>query len=396
MSRPTDPYNAFLDHSDARVPSSATGSLAGLTLAVKDIFDVAGHRSGWGNPMRLGAAQPAGETMPAVKILLDAGATFAGKTQTDELAFSLMGQNAHFPQPVNPVAPERVTGGSSSGSAAAVAGGLVDIAVGSDTGGSIRAPASFCGLIGLRTTHGRIPLSGAMPLAPSLDTFGWFARSIDIYEAVARLYFPDDRTFTPRPLRLAALEGLLLGDSETAEYACMAERVAAVLGKPAAASQLSHDIDTLYWAFRRIQGFETWASHGDWLSQEDRHLGPGVRERFEFGSTVTETEREEATALRTEFRDALARALGVDGVLVMPTVPGAAPLRDASFDSLQSYREQALRLLCLSGLSGFPQITIPLGTTDGAPFGISLLGPAGSDMTLIAAAREILGAANPG
>lgn len=396
MSHPTDRYNAFLDHSDALVPSSATGSLAGFTLGVKDIFDVEGHRSGWGNPARLDAALPAEETMPAIRMLLDAGATFAGKTQTDELAFSLMGQNAHYPHPVNPAAATRVTGGSSSGSAAAVAGGLVDIAVGSDTGGSIRAPASFCGLIGLRTTHGRIPLRGAMQLAPSLDTFGWFARSIDIYEAVARLYFPDDRTFTPRPLRLAALEGLLLGGSETAEYSRMAQHVASILGNPAAAPELSHDIHTLYWAFRRIQGFETWASHGDWLSQEDRHLGPGVRERFEFGSMVTLAERDQAMALRADFRQVLADSLGSDGVLVMPTVPGAAPLRDASFDSLQAYREQALRLLCLSGLSGFPQITIPLGTVHGAPFGISLLGPAGSDMTLISAAREILGAADLG
>jgi amidase len=118
-----------------------------------------------------------------VQKLLDAGARFIGRTQTDELTFSLMGQNAHFPEPVNPAAPDRVTGGSSSGSAAAVAGGLADIALGSDTGGSIRAPASFCGLIGLRTTHGAITLEGAMPLAPSLDTFGWFARDIETYEA---------------------------------------------------------------------------------------------------------------------------------------------------------------------------------------------------------------------
>ena len=396
MSRPPDLYNAFLDHSDVTVPSSATGPLNGLTLGVKDIFDVAGYRSGWGNPARLAAALPAGETMPAVKMLLDAGAVFVGKTQTDELAFSLMGQNAHLPHPVNPAAPARVTGGSSSGSAAAVAGDLADIAVGSDTGGSIRAPASFCGLIGLRTTHGRIPLDGTMPLAPTLDTFGWFAKSIETYEAVARLYFPDDRIFRPRTLTLAPLEGLLLGAGEATEYGRMVHHVATILGTPAAMPELSHDIDALYWAFRRIQGFETWASHGEWLSQEDRGLGPGVRERFEFGSTTTISEYDQATALRTEFRDALAESLGIDGVLVMPTVPGAAPLRDASFDSLQAYREQALRLLCLSGLSGFPQITIPIGKVDGAPFGISLLGPAGSDMTLIAAARNVLQAVRLG
>lgn len=393
MSRPRDPHNAFLDHPEVSVPSSETGSLAGLYVAVKDIFDVAGYRSGWGNPARLSSARPAEDTMPAVRKLLDAGARFAGKTQTDELAFSLMGQNAHFPHPVNPAAPDRVTGGSSSGSAAAVAGGLTDIAVGSDTGGSIRAPASFCGLTGLRTTHGRIDMTGAMPLAPSFDTFGWFARDIDTYEAVARIYFPDVRELTPRPLRLAALDGLLPGEKERAEYARMARAVADALGEPAVAPPLSHDIDDLYWAFRKIQAFEAWANHGEWLSQEDRGLGPGVRERFDFGSTITPAELQEATACRSAFRDALAHALGDDGVLMMPTVPGAAPLRDAAFDSLQAYREQALRLLCLSGLSGFPQITIPLGSVDGAPFGISLLGPAGSDVTLIALARRLLASA---
>ena len=170
-----DPFNAILDLAEVPVPNAESGPLAGLSLAVKDIFDVAGYVTGCGNPAKASEGRMASKTAAAVQSLLDAGARFAGKTQTDELAFSLMGQNAHFSQPINPAAPDRVTGGSSSGSAAAVAGRLVDIAVGSDTGGSIRAPASFCGLIGLRTTHGRIPLDGAMPLAPSLDTFGWFA-----------------------------------------------------------------------------------------------------------------------------------------------------------------------------------------------------------------------------
>ena len=187
MTATRDRLNAFLDLPQVPVASAQSGRLEGLKLAVKDIFDVAGYKTGCGNPDKSAEAKIAEHTMPAVQLLLDQGARFAGKTQMDELAFSLMGINAHFPAPVNSAAPDRVTGGSSSGSAAAVAGKLVDIAVGSDTGGSIRAPASFCGLIGLRTTHGRIPLEGAMPLAPSLDTFGWFADDIETYEAVGRI-----------------------------------------------------------------------------------------------------------------------------------------------------------------------------------------------------------------
>jgi amidase len=389
-----DNLNAFLDLSQVTVPNAESGPLAGLALGVKDIFDVAGTVTGWGNPQRMAEALPATATMPAVQALLDAGARFAGKTQTDELAFSLMGQNAHFPFPTNPAAPDRVTGGSSCGSAAAVAGGLVDIATGSDTGGSIRAPASFCGLIGLRTTQGRIPLDGAMPLAPSLDTFGWFARDTDVYERVAGVFFGETGSAPhPSAIRLPALDSLLLGDAEAAEYARMVGTTATVLGEPKQAPPVSHSLEELYRCFRRIQGFEAWASHGAWISQKDRGLGPGVRERFEYGAAIdAETYGREGDR-REKFRAELAGLLGEDGILILPTVPGAAPLKHASFDELQAYRERALKLLCWSGLSGFPQITLPLGVVDGAPFGLSLLGPADSDLRLIRLGREILQAA---
>jgi amidase len=388
-----DRFNAFVARIENAPGSAGNGPLADLTLAVKDIFDVAGQRTGCGNPQKLAEAQPAGKTAPAVQKLLDAGARIIGRTQTDELAYSLMGQNAHYPHPVNPVAPDRVTGGSSSGSAAAVAGGLVDVATGSDTGGSIRAPASFCGLIGLRTTHGAIPLDGTMPLAPSLDTFGWFARDIDVYERVARvlLHGKDETLF--RPLRLAALDSLVQGEAEAAEYQRMLGLVAGVLGEPQTVPALSQTIDELYWAFRKLQAHEAWGSQGAWIAQGERGLGPGVKDRFEFGSTITPQVAAEEANRRTAFRSEFAGLLGADGVLVLPTVPGAAPLKDASFDDLQAYREQALRLLCLSGLSGFPQITLPLGSVGGAPFGISLLGPAGSDLALVRLARRVLEAA---
>lgn len=398
MTPATDRYNAFLHHSDAPVAHAPTGPLAGLTLAVKDIFDVAGHRTGCGNPQRLAEAGIAAVSAPAVQALLDAGARFVGRTQTDELAFSLMGQNAHFPQPINPAAPDRVTGGSSSGSAAAVAGGLADIATGSDTGGSIRAPASFCGLVGLRTTHGAISLEGTMPLAPSFDTFGWFARDIETYGKVADVLLgahplPSREGWGWRPMRLAAADALLAGPAEDAEYRRMVAVVAAVLGEPVEAPPLSHSIDDLYWTLRRVQGHEAWAAHGGWIADSDRGLGPGVKDRFEFGRTVDDAIAAAESARRDAFRAELAERLADDGILVMPTVPGAAPRRDAAFDDLQAFRERALRLLCLSGLSGFPQLTLPLGTVDGAPFGISLLGPAGSDRALLGLGRQILAVA---
>lgn len=391
MNTQRDPLNAFLDMPEVPVPNAGSGPLSGLTLAVKDIFDVAGYPTGWGNPQKAAEAQAATRTAPAVQQLLDAGARFVGKTQTDELAFSLMGHNPHFPQPVNPAASDRVTGGSSSGSAAAVAGGLADIAIGSDTGGSIRAPASFCGLIGLRTTYGRIPLDGAMPLAPSFDTFGWFAKDIGTYEKVAEVLFaPHPLKVLLRPLHLPALDAFFLGEAEATEYRRMVTVTSMLLGEPRVGPALTNSVDDLYWCFRKLQSHEAWTSHGRWISERDRGLGPGVKERFEFGSTIAAATAALEEKRRAGFRAELAEILGDDGVLVLPTVPGAAPLKSLTFDATQAYRERALHLLCLSGLSGFPQITLPIGSVDAAPFGISLLGPAGSDLALIRLGRRIL------
>jgi amidase len=387
-----DSLNAFLDLPQVPVFSTPTGLFAGLRLAVKDIFDVAGYRTGCGNPDKFAEAKPAERTAPPIERLLLAGARFVGKTQTDELAFSLMGMNAHFPSPVNPVAPDRVTGGSSSGSAAAVAGKLAEIAIGSDTGGSIRAPASFCGLIGLRTTHGRIRMDGVMPLAPSLDTFGWFADDIETYEAVGRMLLGQDthRSTLTRPVTIMRIDALVAGRDESKAY----ENSVAIVEKATALTELESpfqsSLDELYLCFRRIQAHEAWQNHGAWLKAKPRKLGPGIRERFEFGASVDSKTLHAETARRTAFRAEIAETLGKDGFLVLPTVPGAAPLKAASFEEMQAYRERALRLLCIAGLSGFPQVTVPIGEVHGAPFGVSLLGPPGSDIQLVRLARRIL------
>lgn len=419
MQAMRDPLNAFLDVPQVPVSNSETGPLAGLGLAVKDIFDVAGYRTGCGNPQKYTESAPATKTAPAVQLILDAGAHFLGKTQTDEFAFSLMGQNLHFPEPVNSAAPDRVTGGSSSGSVAAVAGGLADIATGSDTGGSIRAPASFCGLVGLRTTHGRISLEGTMPLAPSLDTFGWFARDIETYQKVAEvlLHAPPsplrggsdgeagrgeggETAATPmeegKLLRLTALDDLVLGNAEADEYRRMLSIATAVLGEAKPAKPLTQTPDELYWSFRKIQAREAWANHGDWISAHPGSLGKGVEDRFRFATTIDDQALAEAHASRTAFRGELRDLLGDNGILVLPTVPGAAPLKADTPENLLAYRERALRLLCLSGLSGFPQITLPLGTVNGAPFGLSLLGPSKSDLQLISLGKRILQSKNKG
>ncbi|MCO6386570.1 amidase [Aliihoeflea sp. 40Bstr573] len=394
MTSTRDDLNAFLDYPPIDVPHAATGPLAGLTLGVKDIYDVAGHPTGGGNPEFPGALKMATATAPSVQKLLDAGARYVGKTQTEELTFSLMGQNVHFPHPVNPKARDRVTGGSSSGSAAAVAGGLCDIATASDTGGSVRGPASFCGLIGLRATHGRLSLEKAMPLAPSLDVFGWYAKDATTYEKVADVMLGEASVTLPamRPLRLASFDALVLGPDEAAEYARMVAVVESVLGAAKEAPALSFSVDELYSMFRRIQAYEAWAVHGDFVSKT-RNMDPAVRARFEFGKTLGCEVATQETKKRSEFRAELEALLGENGLLILPTMPGAAPKSASTGDQLLDYRERALRLLCLSGLSGLPQITIPLGTVHGAPFGISLIGPRNFDRALVALATRIMDAA---
>jgi len=424
MSHADDPYDAFLDYPEMVVSNSESGPLAGLTVAVKDIFDVEGYRTGCGNPRKLAEAPIATRSASCVKTLLDSGARFAGKTLTDEMAYSLFGQNIHFPLPINPKAPDRYTGGSSCGSAAAVAGGLVDIALGSDTGGSIRAPASFCGLIGLRTTHGLIPIDGAMPVAPSLDTVGWFARDIDTYEAVAQALLPSPlrggspagrgggselSTLTPTPapradtphkkegkpsfLSIDTLDDFLFPDA-VEEYDRMRGRlghsITAFKGWP-----FSSTPDELYFCLRSTQAYEAWQEHGPWISANAASLGGATRHRLEFGKGVTLDMLEAERARRAAFRSEFSSFLSDGAMLVLPTVPSAAPLK-ASPEALPAYRERALHLLCLAGLAGFPQITVPVGTVDSSPFGLSIIGPVDSEMALIRLARDILANAEKG
>src|SRR5947199_6802555 len=158
------------------LPPTGSGMLDGLCFAVKDLIDVAGWKTGCGNPTWRDSHPPAMAHAVCVEQLLRAGARCVGKTICDELAFSLLGENHFYGTPLNARAPDRVPGGSSSGSASAVAAGLCDTALGTDTGGSVRVPASFCGLYGIRPTHGRIDMSGVMPQAPRTGTTRWFAR----------------------------------------------------------------------------------------------------------------------------------------------------------------------------------------------------------------------------
>lgn len=388
-----DPAHAFVPYPQAPVPRAATGPLAGLDFAVKDLFDVAGYPTGGGNPIVLAMSGIKTQTAPTVQALLDAGARFVGKTVTDELAFSMNGMNAHFGAPINGAAPDRISGGSSSGSASAVSHRLCDFALGTDTGGSVRAPASHCGLYGLRPTHGRVSLAGALDLSPSLDTCGWFARDAATFARVAdvllgadaqpmaglQLLWPEDLW---SQLALAARPG--------AEAA--AQRVQQVLGAARPVNVVLESFDAMYWHFRHLQGREAWATDGPLIERFAPPLGPGVAERFAWSRQVTDAQVAAAQAFRQAFKRHLAGVLGAGGVLLMPTMPDVAPRRDEQEAGLEDYRNRAIRLLCGAGLAGVPQLSLPLAGRDGAPMGLSLLGPAGSDRQLVSLAERLAAA----
>jgi amidase len=387
-----DPVGAFCKVSHVALRGSGKGPLTGLTMAVKDIFDIAGHRTGFGNPDWLRTHPPAAETAPPVRQLLDAGADMLGRTLTDELAYSLSGENVHYGTPVNTACPERVPGGSSSGSAAAVAAGLVDFALGTDCGGSVRLPASYCGILGIRPTHGRVTLDGSMPFAASFDVVGWFARDPEILRRVGDVLLGDRRpTATPQRL-LIAKDAFALVDRGVTD--ALREAVAQVRSCFAQIDETTvspEGLDRWMEIFRVVQGSEIWANHGPWITGTRPDFAPAIAARLAAASKLDPTEIAAKKAEHARVRDHIDGLIGEGDVLCLPTSPRIAPLRGTEQHELEVvYRHQAMCLLCVAGLGGLPQVSLPLATFDGCPLGLSLIGRRGADEQLLELACRIM------
>jgi amidase len=384
-----DDHGAWVPGERVQREPLGSGPLSGLRLAVKDLIDVAGAVTGGGNPDWTATHGPAAHDALVVQALRVAGAGLVGKTVTDELAFSLEGENAHHGTPRNPRAPQRLPGGSSSGSAVAVAAGLADIALGTDTGGSVRVPASFCGVFGFRPTHGSVSLHGVLPFAPSFDTVGWFARDAALLERVGDVLLP---RAAPAPLRrlVCARDVFALADGDTA----------ARLGPIAVALGADTEIDVLddgatAWleAYATLQGAEIRAELGDWIAAQRPHFGASIAPRFAGLAAITDAEVARWRPWRERQSQRL-RALLADGlVLVMPTTPGPALPKRAGADERADFYRRALAMNALAGHAGLPQVTLPVATqggrADGAPLGLSLVGAPGSDAALLAFAAAL-------
>ena len=389
---PEDTAHALVPHTlKEPLPGRKQGILAGTTFMVKDLFAIAGHKISNGSPDWYAHASAAPATSRAIQWLLDAGASCTGITICDEFFYSLLGTNAHYGQARNARAPERVTGGSSCGSAAAVAAGMCDFALGSDTGGSIRVPASFCGLYGLRPTHGRISLEGVTTMAPSYDTVGYLAREAELFRKIGHVLLEEEPVYTGIE-RLILAEDFFHHGEPTAEEALW--RALASIGPALPAPEhraiTGAEIDAWRDAFRIIQAYEIQATLLPFIQTHNAKLGPGIKERFAMAAQVTAAEADAARALRTQIVEQLDALVAPGTLIVLPTTPTLPPERGIpDGDAFADFRAKTLGYTCPAGHAGLPQISIPAGEAAGCPIGLSFIGWTGSEEALLYLAVSI-------
>lgn len=392
------------------LPATGAGILDGLSVAVKDLFTLDGFAVGAGNPDWLAGARVETTTAAAPAALLAAGAFVAGIARTDEFAYSLAGTNAHYGTPPNPRSPGRISGGSSSGSASAVARGQADVGLGTDTGGSVRVPAAYQGLYGIRTSHGAVPTKGLLPLAPSFDTVGWLARDAGTLAAVGEVLLPRSgpdpgavpgSSASPFPAALFAPEllGLAEPDVESAVLEFL-HRWAGTADLPPiqAVGFPTGELPGWLAAFQTVQGFEAWRQHGGWVSRHWESLGGDVAARFRTASRI---EPSQAAAARDVLRAARQqlRAIVGRGILVLPSASSVAPLLPEASSgraapgsgAIEAARRSTLQLTCIAGIAGLPAVNIPLATAAGLPCGLSIVGPVHRDAELLRLACQLSG-----
>jgi amidase len=380
----------FVPGPEIRIAGASGGPLAGLTFAAKDLFDVAGHPTGGGNPDWARHHPVPTRHAWAVQRLLDAGATLIGKTVTDEVSLGILGENPFDGTPLNPRAPDRVPGGSSSGSASAVAQGLCDTALGTDTGGSVRVPASFCGLHGIRPTHGRLDLTGMLPQAPTSDTTGWFARDAHTFARVSEALLGEPIPAALPVKLVVAVDAFGFADAETAAaLQPMVRKLASLVREVREDLLAPPGLSVWARAQRTLQPWEAWLTFRAWIDRDNPRLQFSVARNLVAASAIPESERQWAALMRDEARARLAWLLPPGTILCMPTTPFPAPRKGLSLGTLEPLRARITALAAHGGLTGVPQISLPGAEVGGLPVGLSILGARGSDAALVAVARAM-------
>ena len=386
-----DPIQACVPHGKFSLPPTGSGLLDGLTFAVKDIFDIAGHPTGAGNPTWLTTHPIPSHTSPLVEQLLAAGAQMTGKVITDELAYSLNGDNIHYGTPVNTNAPGHVPGGSSSGSVAAVAAKLCDFALGSDTGGSTRVPASYCGVWGLRTTHDLLSREHVVPLHTSFDTLTWFAHAPDTFKRVGQVLLPAS-SFAPKRLLKPDALWALASDDFQAPLTAVLTAAETLLGLNAQAISFTREAETLeHWrqAYVTMGAHEAWGLHGAWITEHRPTFSVPIAARWAQAQAVSDQQAHAARVKVADIRAHIRTLLADDAIAIVPSAAGLAPLLNASGQAVDALRMRTMHITCITGISGVCQVSIPFKNKEGLPVGVSLIGPAGSDQAVIHLATEL-------
>ena len=386
-----DIWNSFVKE-DLVIHPTDSGILDGITFAFKDVFELKDYKNTAGNPDWFRTHPPGKRNAPVIEELLKNGTVLKGTTHTDEIMYSLNGENYHYGTPVNPKDPDRIPGGSSSGSAVAVAAGLVDFALGTDTGGSVRIPSSYCGIYGLRPTHNLVNIDGVIPLAKSFDTVGWMSNDLNLMLKVAEILI-DQNSGTEAEFSHLYFEeeAWTLIDEESKDILLQATSNLKTMNSLQQSIRIAPD-GLSNWAdlFRTIQGIEIWEQHGEWIEKENPEFGPGIAERFTWASTLNKQELISNKDRQEEIRQHLSAILKDNGLLVIPTAPGIAPLKNLSGEELEQYRTRAMQLTCISGIAGFPQITIPFENKNGVPIGLSFIANQNQDLSLLKWANRFI------
>lgn len=366
-------------------PASVNGELSGISLSVKDLFAVKGFKTGAGLPAWLENAKEEKAHAEVISLLLEQGVRLTYKTQLDEFAYSLAGNNSHYGVSPNPHDRTRTSGGSSSGAAVSVVLDEADLALATDTGGSIRVPASYCGLFGIRPTYGAISTKGLVPLAPLFDTPGLMSKSLT-YLATglkAILQHKEHEALNSLAWCEALWDGVESDLKEKAEaiFTHFSGHKTRLDAPPLNAEQRRY-------CFSVLQANSIWQTHGMWLSEHLGDFGEEIQARLKWGQSLTPLQKSEANILLEEWSENKSRWLPKGCVLIMPTVPGVAPRLDSKSDEVEEQRKILLSLTAIAGLSGWPQLQLPCIEKEGLPIGISLLSGENSDLSLIQFAQH--------
>lgn len=392
---PFDPLMAFVRDNHIALEGSKEGKLKDLVFAAKDVFMIKGSTVGNGHPDWLKHHGPDPFTSSAITKLLNQGADLVGKTICDELCYSISGENWHYGSPINPHDVRRFTGGSSSGSGAATAGGLVDFALGSDCLGSVRMPASYNGLFGMRPSYQRVANDGEAPYCISMDVLGYVAAEPDVFVKLSEVLLDEDSEKTTFKQLYVAKDCFDTVDADVkAAFEPAVEFIKTHLDDSKDVIVAPEGLDSWVDAFRLVQGYEVWESYGGFVNRYAPRISRGPKERLEWASTITLNQYNEALTIKKEIEDYFTRFLPHDAILILPTGASVAPLRTASLEDINRERHQSSNLLCISPLTGTPQVTVPLVKLHDVPMGLTLISNKGTDMELVRFAAKVAKAFN--